>query len=116
GGAVSRRIDSRVATMSPDTPEQGSPAGPIMESREVHYWYSQNLPSVLQQARASLLISTYSTGNVVAISAPGGPLAVSFHTFERPMGMAVRPGWLAVGTRTQIWSLRNFPDLTARLT
>ncbi len=31
------------------------------------------------------------------------------------MGMAVRPGWLLVGTRTQVWSLRNAPDIAARL-
>ena len=31
------------------------------------------------------------------------------------MGVAVRPGWLAVGTRTQVWFLRNDPSIAAKL-
>src|ERR1700722_19447329 len=99
----------------PGPPERAAATGPAMEAREIRYSYSQNLPSLLHQLNSSLLVSTYSTGNLVALSAPRGQLAVSFHTFERPMGMAVRPGWLVVGSRTQVWSLRNFPDLVARL-
>jgi uncharacterized protein (TIGR03032 family) len=88
---------------------------PTLETRDIKWAYSESLPSVLAQAKSSLLISTYQTGQLVVVSAPLGQLAVSFHTFERPMGMAVRPGWLVVGTRTQIWSLRNFPDFGATL-
>jgi uncharacterized protein (TIGR03032 family) len=106
--------------MSPDTSVPGptervSSSSPTMESREIHYSYSPNLPALLQKMNSALLVSTHTTGNLVALSAPGGKLAVTFHTFERPMGMAVRPGWLVVGTRTQVWSLRNFPDLVARI-
>jgi uncharacterized protein (TIGR03032 family) len=105
--------------MSPDasTPDQpglaSAAAGPVMEPRDIRYAYSENLPSVLASLNGSLLISTHTTGNLVVVSAPRGQLAVSFHTFERPMGIAVRPGWLVVGSRTQVWSLRNFPDLAA---
>lgn len=107
--------------MSPDASAPGRPAlatatlGPVMEHRDIHYTYSENLPSVLAALHGSLLISTHTTGNVIVVSARQGQLAVSFHTFERPMGMAVRPGWLVVGTRTQVWSLRNFPDLASRV-
>ena len=92
-----------------------STAGPAMEQRDIRYAYSESLPSVLASLRGSLLLSTHTTGNVLVVSAPQGQLTVSFHTFERPMGMAVRPGWLVVGTRTQVWSLRNFPDLASRV-
>ena len=107
--------------MSPGASAPGQPplaasaAGPVMEPRDIHYVYSENLPSVLASLPGSLLISTHTTGNVVVVSAPRGQLAVSFHTFERPMGMAVRPGWLVVGSRTQVWSLRNFPDLASQV-
>jgi len=101
---------------APDRRELGSStAGPVMEHRDIRYEYSENLPSVLASLNGSLLISTHTTGNVVVVSAPHGQLALSFHTFERPMGMAVRPGWLVVGTRTQIWSLRSFPHLASRV-
>jgi uncharacterized protein (TIGR03032 family) len=32
-------------------------------------------------------------------------------TFERPMGLAVRDGQFAVGTRSQVWFFRDAPDL-----
>jgi uncharacterized protein (TIGR03032 family) len=90
-------------------------SGPVLESREVRWTYSASLPTILAEAKCSLLVSTYQTGHVAVVSAPQGRLAVSFHTFERPMGLAVRPGWLVVGSRTQIWSLRNFPELAASI-
>jgi uncharacterized protein (TIGR03032 family) len=70
---------------------------------------------VLEQLNGSLLLSTHTTGNIVVLSAARQKLTVSFQPFERPMGMAVRPGWLLVGTRTQVWSLRNAPEVAARL-
>ncbi len=88
-------------------------AGPIVEAREIRYVFSKEMPTVLESLGGSLLISTHTTGNVVVISAPRGKVAMTFHTFERPMGMAVRPGWLVVGSRNQVWSLRNFPELAA---
>jgi uncharacterized protein (TIGR03032 family) len=91
------------------------PEQPVLESRDVRWEYSESLPAILAQTRSSVLISTYQTGHLVVLSAPDGQLSVSFSTFERPMGMAVRPGWLVVGARTQVWSLRNFPDIAARL-
>lgn len=90
-------------------------AGPVMEQRDIRYAYSESLPSLLASLGGTLLLSTHTTGNVIAVSAPHGQLNVSFHTFERPMGMAVRPGWLVVGSRTLVWSLRNFPELAARI-
>jgi uncharacterized protein (TIGR03032 family) len=108
---------SELGPSEPAASAGGRPAAPglVMETRDVRFAYSENLPSILARLNGSLLISTYSTGNVVILSAPLGQLAVSFHTFDRPMGMAVRPGWLLIGTRTQVWSLRNAPDIANRL-
>jgi uncharacterized protein (TIGR03032 family) len=86
-----------------------------VESRDIRYEYSESLPSLLGHLNCSLLVSTYQTGNLVVLGARQGQLAVSFHTFERPMGLAVRPGWLAVGTRTQVWFLRDAPDIAAKV-
>ena len=36
-------------------------------------------------------------------------------TFERPMGLAVDAQRLTIGTRNQIWFLRNAPDIAARV-
>jgi uncharacterized protein (TIGR03032 family) len=94
---------------------QASGSGLAVETRDIQYAYSENLPIVLGQLNSSLLVSTYQTGNLIVLSAQKGKLGVTFHAFERPMGIAVGPGVLAVGTRTQVWFLRNAPDIAAKL-
>ena len=58
-------------------------------TREVRHEYTRNLPSILEGLNASLLVSTYQAGKVVAVGVPGGELALSYHNFERAMGVAV---------------------------
>ncbi len=94
---------------------QGASVGPTMEPRTITYEYSECLPSLLEQLHGSLLLSSHTTGNIVALSAARQKINVSFHPFEKPMGMAFRPGWLLIGTRTQVWSLRSAPDVAASL-
>jgi len=36
-------------------------------------------------------------------------------TFDRPMGLAIDGGRLALGSRNQIWFLRNAPDIAPRV-
>jgi uncharacterized protein (TIGR03032 family) len=63
----------------------------------------------------SVLVSTYQTGHLVAVSAREGRLALSFNQFERAMGIAVKPGTIAVCTRKEVWFLRNAPDIAAKI-
>lgn len=108
--------DAAVNSVQEAGPVARSPyTGPPVQYRDVSHAYTENLPFLLSQLKCSIVVSTYLTGNLVVVSAPQGRLTVSFHTFERPMGMAVRPGWLALGTRSQVWLLRNAPDVAARL-
>ncbi len=100
--------------MSPDAPAP-EPASPAVQSRDVRCAYSESLPSVLRQLGGSVLISTYRTGHLIVLSAAQGQLRLAFHAFERPMGVALRPGWLALGTRTQLWFLSSAPDIAAKL-
>jgi len=84
--------------------------------REVRYEYSQNLVPLLSHLRLSLVVSTYQAGKLVVVGVDAaGALAISFHNFERAMGVAVRPDRLAVGTLAQIWFLRSAPDIARRL-
>jgi uncharacterized protein (TIGR03032 family) len=83
--------------------------------REVPYEYSRNLLSILEHIGSSLLISTYQAGKLVAVGVEGGALDLSFHSFEQAMGVAVAPDRIAVGSRSQIWYLRNAPDVAPRL-
>jgi uncharacterized protein (TIGR03032 family) len=61
------------------------------------------------------LISTYQTGHLVVVAARQGRLVLTFHQFDRAMGVAVKPGTISVCTRKEVWFLRDVPDIAAKL-
>jgi uncharacterized protein (TIGR03032 family) len=73
------------------------------------------LPPLLSQLGVSLLVSTYQAGKVVTVGVADGELTLSYHNFERAMGLAVKPDAIAVAARAQIWFLPAAPDLAPRL-
>jgi len=87
----------------------------IVEYRDVRCSHSENLPALLSELRLSLLISTYQTGHLVVISAHEGRLVLTFHQFERAMGIAVKPGTIAICTNKEVWFARNAPDIARKL-
>ena len=93
-------------------PGVGLTSSPV---REVRHEYSRDFPAILAGLGASLLVSTYQAGKVVAIGAGEQGLSLSYHNFERAMGVAVRPGRIAVGSRAQVWFLEAAPNLVPRL-
>jgi uncharacterized protein (TIGR03032 family) len=84
-------------------------------TREVRHEYTHSLPPLLSQLGVSLLVSTYQAGKVVAVGTCQGELTLTYHNFERVMGLAVRPDALAVAGRAQVWFLPAAPDLAARV-
>ncbi len=88
--------------------------GGMESDRRVRFEYSENLPSILADLNCSLLVSTYKTGNLVCIAGNHNRLTPSFHSFERPMGLAVNDNGIAVGAKSQIWFLRSAPEIAAR--
>ncbi|HEY1790802.1 MAG TPA: TIGR03032 family protein [Verrucomicrobiae bacterium] len=87
----------------------------MQENRDIRCSHSESFPGLLEQLRVSLLISTYQTGHLVVVSARDGKLKLSFNQFERAMGVAIKPGTIAVCTRKEVWFLRNAPDIAAKL-
>jgi uncharacterized protein (TIGR03032 family) len=83
--------------------------------REVRHEYTHSLPPLLSRLGVSLLVSTYQAGKVVAVGVADGALTLSYHNFERAMGLAVTPDGLAVAARAQVWFLHAAPDLAARV-
>ena len=100
--------DERKVVEIAAAPAEENGATPL---REVRHEYTPTLPSLLSQLGVSLLVSTYQAGKVAAVGVADGELNLSYHNFERAMGLAVRPGAIAVGARAQIWFLRSTPDL-----
>jgi uncharacterized protein (TIGR03032 family) len=85
------------------------------ESRDIRCTHSDGLPALLARLRLSVLISTYQTGHLIVLAARQGRLVLTFHQFERAMGIAVKPGTIAVCTRKEVWFLRDAPDIAAKL-
>jgi uncharacterized protein (TIGR03032 family) len=88
---------------------------PVQEYRDVRCSHSESLPALLTQLRLSVLISTYQTGHLVVVAAREGRLVLTFHQFDRAMGVAVKPGTVAVCTRKEVWFLREAPDVATKL-
>jgi uncharacterized protein (TIGR03032 family) len=61
------------------------------------------------------LVTTYQAGKLFVVGAQQGSLALSFHNFEKAMGLAIKRDRIAVGTRNQVWSLRSTPDIAPAL-
>jgi uncharacterized protein (TIGR03032 family) len=82
---------------------------------EFHYTQTDTFCTLLQQLRASLLVTTYQANKLLVVRAAPGGLSALVRTFERPMGLAVDARRMALGTRDQIWLLRNAPDIAPRI-
>src|SRR5262245_38367198 len=91
----------------------GPPPG--RRSTEFCYEHTAGFVELLEQLRMSLLVSTYQAGNLMVIGVYQKALAFSFHGFEQVMGVAVRPGKIAVGSRRQVWLLRAAPSLAGQV-
>jgi uncharacterized protein (TIGR03032 family) len=92
-----------------------STASEFSQSREIRYEYSRDFGSVLQQSGVSLLVSTYQADKLVVLGTNDQGPTISLHNFEQPMGIAVHPDRIAIGTRFQVCLLDNTPELTAQL-
>jgi len=105
-------IDSVRGTDFGTAPPERNGAPP---TREVRHEYTRNLPALLDQLGVSLLVSTYQAGKVVAVGVAQGDLTLSYHNFERAMGLAVKSDGIAVGAHAQVWFLRSAPDLATQI-
>src|SRR2546421_6571822 len=94
----------------PATPEAAAPT-----AVEFHYTQSESFVALLHQLGASLLVSTYQANKLLVVRADGGGLSTLVRSFERPMGLAVSAGRLALGTHHAIWLLRDAPDIAAQV-
>jgi uncharacterized protein (TIGR03032 family) len=61
------------------------------------------------------LVSTYQAGKLVMVRPAGDCLNTHFRSFNKPMGLAVSGGRLAIGTALEIWEYHNAPAVARRL-
>src|SRR6478736_9053855 len=91
---------------APAAEGRATPPAPV----EFRYTQTDGFVALLHELGASLLVSTYQANKLLAVRATGDGLSTLVRTFERPMGLAADARRLAVGTRSQVWFLRNAPD------
>jgi uncharacterized protein (TIGR03032 family) len=102
---------ARVRALLPATAPSGSSA-PESPLRSV---YTASFERALEALESSLLISTYQTGKLVCARAREGDLNTHFRNFDKPMGLAVGHGSFFLGTRTEIWDMRDMPAVAAKI-
>jgi uncharacterized protein (TIGR03032 family) len=107
--------------LAPSSPTVQEPTGadappsPAVSSVEFHYTQTESFVALLRSLGASLLVSTYQANKLLVARAAGAGLSMLVRSFDRPMGLAVDGRQLAVGTRTEVWLLRNAPDIASRV-
>jgi uncharacterized protein (TIGR03032 family) len=104
---------TQVETARPQPKRDGSAPAPAAVA--LRYTQTESFPALLSQMGASLLVTTYQANKVLVVRAAGAGLSTLVRTFDRPMGIAVAGRRLAIGTRSQIWNLRDAPDIAPRV-
>lgn len=79
------------------------------------YTQTESFVQILLRFGASLVVSTYQANKLLAVRAKADGLSTLVRSFDKPMGMAVSGGRLAVGTRHAVWFLKNAPDIAGRV-
>ena len=95
-------------------PNGGAAPGPALPV-EFHYTQTESFVALLHELGVSLLVSTYQANKLLAVRASGAGLSTLVRTFDRPMGLAVDARRLAIGTRKEVWFLRNAPDIAQQI-
>src|SRR5262245_4828954 len=80
-----------------------------------HFTQSDSFVALLERLGATLLVSTYQANKLLAVRANDSGLSTLVRTFDRPMGLAVDGSRLALGTRKEVWFLRNAPDIAPQV-
>lgn len=83
--------------------------------REVSWTSSGSFPELLAELGCSLLVSTYQAGQLAAIGTHEGRLQLNFRRYDQAMGVGVGGPSIAVGSRDQVWFLREQQGLASRL-
>lgn len=110
--------DARVREVFAHAPTTSSfgarPAG-VDEPEAFSSVSTANLAPLLRDLAVTPLITTYQSGRLIAVRSDGTTLNTHFRMFPSPMGIAIRPGGLALGTKTSVWQFRNVPAAAAKI-
>ncbi|MEM8865536.1 MAG: TIGR03032 family protein [Planctomycetota bacterium] len=102
-----------------DTPSAGVPAAEVpgaeLPDETLSSVHTTSFPELLAQLGASVLVTTYQAGKLVVLRSDAGVLNTHFRSLQKPMGLAVHGGRLAVGCSLDIWEFHNVPAVCPQL-
>ena len=107
-----------LVSIDPQLDRSGPPVRTPMPPPEpvaFNYAQSDSFAPLLSQLGISLLVTTYQANKLLVIREHQGGLSILVRSFERPMGLAVDPRRISLGTRDQVWTFRNAPDLAPQV-
>jgi uncharacterized protein (TIGR03032 family) len=107
--AAAARVRAFLA--SPGAPDQ---RGAVGES-PLRSVFTESFQRGLELLGSSLLISTYQTGKLICARSRDGELNTHFRNFEKPMGIAVGADRFCLGTRTEVWDMRDMPAVAPKV-
>ncbi len=105
------RIEGDSAQPRPVEPRPVEPR-PVEPLGSTH---TSTFPELLAHFGASVLVTTYQAGRLVALRADEGVLNTHFRLFPKPMGLAVARNRIAIGTELEIREFHNVPAVCGRL-
>lgn len=80
--------------------------------RSIH---TDSFAEFLCETGRSVVATTYQAGFVVVLRYDGNGLNTHFRRASRPMGLAVRPGWMALGGAREVVEFANMADVVSQL-
>jgi uncharacterized protein (TIGR03032 family) len=75
--------------------------------------FTPAFPELLDRIGASLFISTYQSGRLILARVVDGKLNTHFRAFPSPMGIALSPHMMTLGTKNFVWHFRNHAGVGA---
>lgn len=96
------------------------PATPTAADEKTAAWdftshASSNFPAVLAGLKLSLVATSYQAHKLFFLRSDGQQIDVNFKNFPRPMGLAVTPEQITLGTLHEVWRFRRSDDALALL-
>jgi len=85
------------------------------EHQDLKSVFTTNLPGILKQFNISLVVSTYQCGKLIFVRNENNTINTHFRNFNRPMGVAVKPGRISVGCLKTVITYQNIPAVINRL-
>lgn len=85
------------------------------EAPRFAFTYETSVPAILDRLGITLACTTYQAGKVILLRASGDRVSALLRTFDWATGLAARGRSLALGTKNQIWTLRNERDIAASI-